>query len=43
MITIIICTYNREKYIRPLNAARKGEMTVNVGDLWNDYRNGYYR
>ena len=31
------------KYIRPLNAARKGEMTVNVGDLWNDYRNGYYR
>ncbi len=32
-----------EKYIRPLNAARKGESRVNVGALWNAYRDGYYR
>ncbi len=32
-----------EKYIRPLNAARKGQSNVNVGDLWQVYRNGYYR
>ncbi len=32
-----------EQYIRPLNAARKGQANVNIGSLWNRYKNGYYR
>lgn len=32
-----------ENYIRPLNAARKGESDVNAGALWSQYKNGYYR
>lgn len=32
-----------DRYIRPLNAARKGEARVNVGALWNQYKNDYYR
>lgn len=32
-----------EEYIRPLNAARKGETKLNIRSLWNRYRDGYYR